>query len=111
MTYPDFTASTFALVLYNWKTTTRDYGDNDLESLRLTLADPDADVLLYQDIRDFIRNANDFDEWAPFFLDIDDPSSDDRWAELMRDFDLRNEAVQIYHGLLDSIWSPDHPLN
>ena len=109
MAYPDFNASTFALVLYNWKTTTRDHGDADLESLYLTLADPDADVLLYQDIRDFIRNANDFDEWAPFFLDINDPSSDDRWAELlMRDFDLRYEAVQIYHGLLNSIWLPAH---
>ena len=109
MAYPDFNASTFALVLYNWRTTTRDHGDADLESLRLTLADPDADVLLYQDIRDFIRNANDFDEWAPFFLDMNDPASEDRWAELlMRDFNLRYEAVQIYHGLLNSIWLPAH---
>ena len=105
MAYPDFNASTFALVLYNWKTTTRDHGD--LESLRLTLADPDAVVLLYQDIYDFRHNVND--EWAPFFLDMDDPSSDDRWAELlMRDFNLRYEAVQIYHGLLNSIWLPAH---
>ena len=35
MAYPDFTPSTFALVLYNWKTTTRDHAD--LESLYLTL--------------------------------------------------------------------------
>ena len=37
MAYPDFNASTFALVLYNWKTTTRDHCDADLESLYFSL--------------------------------------------------------------------------
>ena len=107
MAYPDFTPSTFALVLYNWKTTTRDHGDADLESLYLTLTGEEAIYDLSDDVYDFRQNANDHDEWAPFFMDTTDADAEDRWNALMTDENI-DAAISIYYYMLQLIWLPAH---
>ena len=107
MAYPDFTPSTFALVLYNWKTTTRDHGDADLESLYLTLTGEEAIYDISDDVYDFRHNVNDHDEWAPFFMDTTDPDAEDRWNALMTDENIE-AAISIYYYMLQLIWLPAH---
>ena len=108
MAYPDFTPSTFALVLYNWQVNDYDYGDNDHESLYLTLTHYGTALDdLRLDIRDFRQNANDHYEWAPFFMDTTDPDAEDRWNALMTEENI-DAALSIYCHMLMTIWLPVH---
>ena len=57
--------------------------------------------------RDFRQNANDHDEWAPFFMDTTDPDAEDRWNALMTEENI-DAAISIYYYMLQLIWLPAH---